>query len=211
MSFVIDSLFGKASTGPNVDINRTFKAGKSSVGGGNISIDPAVEALREESLGRARGLRDVASGLRQSTVGNRQAFIKSRLDPFKQQLAERKGELQRSLAQTGVRGTFANREMTAFDIEAAQATQNAEAQALAEALNTEAGMLQLEGSFDRFFEQVRQGAMNEEFAKLGLSASTVTNLISSAQNEAQLKNSARASNIGLLGNIAMATGMYLGK
>lgn len=189
MSNVIGSLLGE-SHAPSVDINRTFSTGASTLAGGNINIDPSIRGLYDESLGTTRGLLSSTMASRDDLIGNRSDFIQARTNPLRERIAQRRGQLNRELGRRGVFGTFANKERTNLDIDSERAMQDAEASALREALQTEAGYTQLAQALNTNIQGIASGRFNQELQSLGLSLNSILGLTSAAQKSAGMEDAA---------------------
>lgn len=208
MSNIVGSLLGESSA-PSVDINRTFSTGASTLSGGNINIDPSIRSLYDESLGTTRGLLSSTLASRDDLIGNRSDFIRSRTNPLRERIAERRGSLNKELGRRGVFGTFANKERTNLDIEGERALADAESQALAEALKTEAGFTQLAQSLNMSIADIASGRFNQELQSLGLSLQSILGLTSAAQQSAAMQDQAGQFGLSALAGIAYGAGKLL--
>lgn len=211
MGGVVNSLFGDSKV-DTPDVNRPFRTKYSSMVGGTFNMDPSVRALSEESLGTTRGLLASTLKSRQDLLGNRADFIRARTNPLREQLAARRGELQRGLGRTGVRGTFANKEMTNYDVAAGRALQDANATALQEALTTEAGYTQLAQGLNDYINNVGLQRAKQELAAIGLSGDIITKLTSAKVAAQQAQDEFGFNQADLWGKIAggVASGMDTG-
>ena len=198
MSNIVGSLLGE-SNAPSVDINQPFTTGTSTLAGGDIRIDPSIRSLYDESLGTTRGLLSSTLASRDDLIGNRADFIRSRTNPLRERIAERRGSLNKELGRRGVFGTFANKERTNLDIEGERALADAESQALAEALKTEAGFTQLSQALNMSIADIASGKFNQELQSLGLSVNSILGLTGAALQSAELQD-----NAGLSGLLSLA-------
>lgn len=207
MTNIVGSLFGDSSA-PSVDINRKFTTGDSTLAGGNIRVDPSIRGLYDESLGTTRGLLDSTLASRDDLIGNRSDFIQARTNPLRERIAQRRGQLNRELGRRGVFGTFANKERTNLDIDSERAMQDAEAQALNEALTTEAGFTQLAQGLNINVADIAQGRFNQELQSLGLSMNSILGLTGAAQESAALQDQAGAKGLENVAALAGAAAMF---
>lgn len=201
MGNIVGSLLGD-SNAPGVDINREFSTGSSTLAGGNINIDPSIRALYDESLGTTRGLLSSTLASRDDLIGNRSDFIRSRTNPLRERIAERRGSLNKELGRRGVFGTFANKERTNLDIEGERAMADAESQALAEALKTEAGFTQLAQGLNMNIADIASGRFNQELQALGLSVNSILGLTNAAQRSAAMEDAAGQFGLKALAGLA---------
>lgn len=109
-----------------IGMPETISTGYSSMSKGNISLDPSIRNLQQESYGRLgegvnRYLGDTDT-LRGRFTGNESAYKQARLNPLLQQTALRRGELQRSLGLRGIAGSsFGDQSINRFDIDSQRA------------------------------------------------------------------------------------------
>ena len=186
---------------------------------GQISVDPTGRNLQLDALGTFQGqLGDTRSSL----LGNQGAFQQARVNPLLEQLALRRGERERDLSRTGVRGTFRDRSLQDFDIAGERAVGDQRAIATQESLTA---INQLDAAGFAAGTGVGAQLFNQELQALGLSANTITALKAIAANlttgaasiranigSAQATNDAQvgANIAGLLGSGATAAGTALG-
>ncbi|MCP5005380.1 MAG: hypothetical protein GY941_15805 [Planctomycetes bacterium] len=113
---------------------------------GEFDIDPTIRAGQEEFLTAGKGLkssinkgfdkyntglgdlRDRSSDLRSSYEGNQSDYREAMLNPLREKIALREGELDRNLDRTNVRGSFAQQSRDNLAIESGRALGDAEAQ-----------------------------------------------------------------------------------
>lgn len=117
----------------------TMSTGYSSVNRGNIRIDPSIRSIQDQGLSRISGLYDQSGqygdeligntrSLRNRFLGNQSAYAESQMNPLRQQVAERRGELQRGLGLRGLGGSsFGEQSVTSFDLDSQRALQDASA------------------------------------------------------------------------------------
>jgi hypothetical protein len=110
--------------------------------------------------------------------------------------------LNKELGRRGVFGTFASKERTNLDIEGERALQDAESQALAEALKTEAGFTQLAQSLNLSITDIASGKFNQELQSLGLSVNSILGLTGAAVQSAGLQDAAGQFGLKTLAGIA---------
>ena len=173
---------------------------QSGFGTGFSTLNPRTGALSMDPLGRnlnLQGLDTYANSLgdiQNSLMGNQGALMQARVNPVLERLAAGRGQLQRGLGQTGVRGTFANQTMQNYDINAGRAEGDARAIAQSETTNAMAQIAQnlfgaQQGTASNIFTQELQG--------LQLSTATMQNLLSIAAN---LSTGAGSNAVALQGN-----------
>lgn len=181
---------------PEIDLNRLFSAGASTLQGGNLNIDPAVGGVRDDFLSRLNqvsqpgGNFDFGSrfrGLGEEFAGNQGSLINARMNPLRQQVAQQGGALQRNLGRRGVQGTFANQAMTNFGMEAGRQLGDAQAMATNDAMGARTNLLGAEQGAESALTQLLAGSnqqlLSQELAKLGLGANSIMGLLG-AQNTA---------------------------
>lgn len=120
-----------------------IRSGVSGIRPGVAGVRSGVSGLHSGYSGISSGLNTIQSGiggLRESLTGNRGAFMNARLNPLRQALAQRRGELTRSNDRRGVYGTFANQDLTNLDIAGNRAIADEAALALNEAIAAESGL-----------------------------------------------------------------------
>lgn len=248
MSFVtnglnntLTSLVGGTNVSP-IDLNRIFNTGYSTLQNGNLRLDPTIRQIQDQALTGytnllpainsrfdTTGLRGVSSNLSDiasQLTGNRNAFIQARVNPLRQALALRRGELQQSLNRRGVFGTFGNQDLTNLDITGNQAIGDAQTQALEDALNAQLGVNQAQasvqgqiigaGGAQTSATMNALSAINglgaqrfaQEMAALGLSADTINALLGLQQRAQQAQDVAGAQGVKNISGIA--TGILSG-
>ncbi len=105
----------------------------------NQNIDQLSQNI--SGLGDSRGqISDISSALtqqQQDLSGNRNAFINARVNPLRQSLASREGDLRRSLQRRGVSGSFANQDISNLNIEGNRAINDETARALQDSITAQ--------------------------------------------------------------------------
>lgn len=188
---------GAVTPAPQVDLNRTFRIGDTSLTGGILNLDPQVAGLRTNFLNRVNqvtspgGTFDFGSryrGLSDEFAGNQGSLINARLNPLRQNIAQRRGGLQRDLGRRGVMGTFANQAVSNFDIDAGRALGDAEAMATNDALMARTNLLGAEQGAESALTQLLGATSNDvlrqELAGLGLGVDSIAALLSAANQAA---------------------------
>ena len=182
---------------------------------GQSTIDPTGRNL---NLGALDTYIQNLGSTRSSLLGNQGAYQQARVRPLAERLALGRGQLQRGLGQTGVRGTFANRALQNYDIQGERALGDARALAQSETLNA---LSQLDQALFEGQTGVGQNLFNQELASLGLNVDFINNLRSiaanlstgagsnavSSQNAANQANQARAAAIRTFAGSLLAGGL----
>lgn len=170
---------------------------------GTISIDPTG---RDLNLGALGGLRSDLAQQREALLGNKGAFMEARVNPLIETLTRGRGQLQRGLGRTGVRGSIGQRALQSFDIAGERAL--GDARALAEQ-ETQNALNQITTQLFQGGTGVGTNIFNQELAALNLSTGTMQNLLNfatalttgagasavSSANAAAQHNQARAGDI----------------
>ena len=222
MSFVTDALFGKSpeAIAPERLVG-LFDPSREQVFSGIpeegfgtpfSTLNPRSGALSVDPLGRnlnLQGLDNFSSRIgqtRESLVGNQGAFINARVSPLLERLQAGRGQLQRGLGRTGVRGTFADRSLQDFDINAARAEGQARSLARQE---TDQAITALDQMLFGAETGVGQNVFNQEITSLGLSAEVINNLRAIAANLATNSGSSAVASQNNVNNneIARAEGV----
>ena len=167
-------------------------------------LDPSIREGQESFLNNVRGLRsqvnpafDYASseldsirdeviGLRSDFEGNQSAFREASLNPLRERIARREGELDRELERAGVRGTFADQSRTNFQLDAGRELSdqeaiiererinslgnllNMDADLLMQGLQTETGRINMLASLEESLRGVSTERFNQEMQQIGL-------------------------------------------
>ena len=83
------------------------------------------------------GIRDDIRGVRADYESNSGAFMESMLNPLRSEIARGRGELERSMSRRGMAGSsFANQQMTNFNVDSGRALTDATAQLENQRINT---------------------------------------------------------------------------
>ena len=216
---IIKKIYPKALSQITDSLNISTPYSSFDQGTGALSFDPTGRDLMTGALdtyGTNLGQ------TRQSLLGNQGAFIQARVNPLLEQLALGRGQLQRNLGRTNVRGTFANQALENYDITGNRAVADQRALATQETLNAVSSLDQaLFGAQSGIGAQLNA----DQLAQLGLSAQTIYNLRALASNlatgsasiglQGQIAqagaDTSRAGNLsGLLGSGLMAGGLFFG-
>jgi len=186
---------------------------------GEINIDPSVRQGQEDfktALGGFRGdigtsfdefntglagLQERSAGLRENFEGNQSAFRAASLAPLQERIARGRGELDRELGRTGVRGSFANQQRTGFELDAGRDLSIREAEIentrinklgdflgmdaalLKEGLASDTGRLKLLASLEESLLGVSTERFNQELSLLGLPANFIGGTSQNAANQ----------------------------
>lgn len=130
----------------------TMGTGYSTLKEGQLTLDPSIRSIQEQSLSRNTNLYNELGesgknilgnlqGLRGRYEGNAAAYTKARVNPMEQELTTRQGELQRNLGLRGVSGSsFGEGAQTNFAIDKERALGDARAQAEMENLQALTGI-----------------------------------------------------------------------
>lgn len=159
-----------------------FGTGFSSVVDGNVTIDPSIRALQEEYLTKNRSLYDETGrygdevignsrGLRNRFLGNQSEYMESQLNPIRQQIETRRGELQRNNSLRGISGSsFGDQSLNNFETDSGRALRDARSQTEFEQLNALTGIdAQLtQQMFQKVSGQAKLNGENLEVSKLRL-------------------------------------------
>jgi hypothetical protein len=174
---------------------------------GQFNIDPSIRAGLDNFETDIRGLKDPintafdtassgirdlqsrSAGIREGFEGNQSAFREAQLNPLRETIARREGQLDRSLNRTGVKGTFAEQSKNALAFEGARRLRNAEAEIenqrinklgdflqidanlLKEGLASETGRIGLMAELSKTLAGISSEKFQQELALLGLPAS----------------------------------------
>ncbi len=170
------SNISKAWRGPGTDMNYnteqfnvgTFSTPYSNLTNGRLSMDPSIRQLQDEGLGTYLSRSDET---RNRFLGNDAAYTRARLNPLREQLATRRGELGRSIGLRGLAGSsFGEQALTNFDIDSSRAI--GDAGAIAERENLQA-ITGLDSARLQAMMGLSQDRFNQELAGLGLSAQQI--------------------------------------
>lgn len=115
------------------------RTGYSTAIGGKVKIDPSIRAIQDRGLGNINELYGQTGAygdeligntrsLRNRFLGNQSDYAESQMNPLRQQIATRRGEVQRSIGNRGLGGSsFGEQSITSFDTESQRALQDASA------------------------------------------------------------------------------------
>ena len=152
----------------------SISTGNSSLSGGQVIIDPSIRAIQDKGLGRideqyaqtgAYGDELIGNtrSLRNRFLGNQSAYADAQMNPLRQQVSERRGELERSNSLRGVSGSsFGDQSRTSFDTESQRALQDASA-------NVEMQQLQALTGIDAQMTQQMFGKISTQMQLNGMS------------------------------------------
>ena len=113
--------------------------GNSGMANGQVTLDPSIRSIQDKGLGRiddqyaqteAYGNELIGNtrSLRNRFLGNQSAYAEAQMNPLRQQVSERRGELERSNSLRGVAGSsFGDQSRNTFDFESQRALQDASA------------------------------------------------------------------------------------
>jgi len=196
MGGVVDAIFGSggsdvSGTDPKENIRLFGNAQDQILGGvdqfstGFSSLDPRSGVINIDPTGRNLNLTSLGifgqnlGQTRESLLGNQGAFMNARVNPLIEQLAAGRGQLERSINRTGVRGTLQNQALQNYDIAGNRAVADQRALATNDSLNalTTLDQLLFQGGTG-----VGQNITDQELATLGLSVDTVKVLKAIASN-----------------------------
>ncbi len=156
-----------------------------------LTLDPSIRALQDEGINRARGMmgevggavsgyRDKLLGVRSRLEGNASPLTEARVNPIRQQNAQRQGALQRSLGLRNVSGSsFADQSMNNLAFESGRAEGDARALAEADNISAITGIdkdivssvmqkVQLEAQLNGYTTDIANQRLQQELAAFGL-------------------------------------------
>ena len=127
----LSNVFGREGTDPDYAAGeyagpKNYYTQFSSLEDGRLKLDPSIRSLQETALKRTgEGLGDYltrSEDIRNRFLGNQSAFRQARLNPLQSQMAQRRGEIQRSIGLRGLGGSsFGEQSLTGFDVESQRA------------------------------------------------------------------------------------------
>lgn len=196
--------------------------GYSRLDNGKLTIDPSIRDIQDRSLGRIDDLYGEAGqygdeligntrSLRNRFIGNQSAYSEAQLNPLRQQVSLRRGELQRNIGQRGLSGSsFGEQAITSFDTESGRALQDASANVEMQQLQALTGIdanltqqmfgkISTQAQLNGESLQVAKDRFAQELAALGLGLDQIklmTNAYESYQNrlnEAQPRQTGHAA------------------
>ncbi len=154
--------------------------GYSSMDRGVVRIDPSIRAIQDKGLARIDELYGQTGAygdeligntrtLRNRFLGNQSDYANAQLNPLRQQIANRRGELQRGTSIRGLTGSsFGDQAMSSFDFESQRALQDASA-------NVEMQQLQALTGIDANLAQQMFGKVSMQSALNGESLDVAKN------------------------------------
>lgn len=134
------------------------------------------------------GVREGFAGLRSNFEGNQSGFREASLAPLRERIARGRGELDRELNRTGVRGSFSNQQRTGFELDAGRDLSIREAEIentrinrlgdflqidanlLKEGLASSTGRIELLAKLEESLAGISTERFEQELALLGLPA-----------------------------------------
>ena len=226
MSSVVKSaakVFGGGSS-PSINVNQPFRFGRSRLQGGRLKIDPRFEQNRNRYLEGIEELQPLATrfsgfaprfaDLSEEFAGNEGRLINARLNPLRRRIASAEGDLKESLNRRKVFGSFANQDLTGFDIDAGIALGDAEALATMDALSARTDLtgremaaaeadVQNQLRFNQLYGNAASTILQEELAGLQLSSGVMSKLMAM---QADVEASNRDFNSKVAGTLLGAAG-----
>ena len=179
MGGVVDTIFGggQAQSGPTLGLNKTakklnkrypsiFGTGYSTIDRtlGQTALDPFI---RDTLTGGLNRFTENTQDIRNRLLSNENPFTQAMVDPYLRAYERGRGELQRNVARTGVRGTFADRSLQDYDISGQRELGNVRAEAEARTLDALTALDQSQYEADR---ATAVAVLDQELKSLGLSA-----------------------------------------
>ena len=200
---------------------RTFGTGFSTSNDGNVTIDPSIRAIQDKGLGRIDQLYgetgkygDELIGntrtLRERFIGNQSAYSDSQLNPLRQQVSERRGELERNQGLRGISGSsFGEQSVNAYDIESQKALRDASADVEMQQLQALTGIdsqmtqqmfgkISLQAQLNGESLSVAKERLQQELAALGIGADQIkliAGVFESQQGRSEKERNDIATNI----------------
>lgn len=104
---------------------------------GRVTVDPSIRAIQDEGLSRTKSMYGDAGAygdeligntrsLRERFIGNNSAYADSQLNPLRQQMATRRGEIQQNIGLRGMSGSsFGEQALTNYETDSQRALQDA--------------------------------------------------------------------------------------
>lgn len=221
--------FGRYGMKRNQFAGLPVSTGYSTAYQGNVTLDPSIRSIQDRSLGRIDELYGKAGSygdelisntrsLRNRFLGNQSAYSESQLNPLRQQVATRRGEIQRSLGLRGVSGSsFGDQTINAFDIESQRGLQDASAnvemqqlQALtgidANLANQMFGKISIQSALNGESLQIAKERLAQELSALGLGQAQITLMANQFENY-QRRMLQNLNDVSHTDNISYSSGM----
>lgn len=151
-SNTVQQAFGRYGMKRNLFSTVPVSTGYSSARQGEVIIDPSIRAIQDQGLVRINDLYGQTGAygdeligntrtLRNRFLGNQSDYANAMLNPLREQVAQRRGELARSTSIRGLSGSsFGEQAMTNFDIASQRALQDAGAKVEMEQLQALTGI-----------------------------------------------------------------------
>ena len=199
----------------------SMNTGYSSAINGNVTMDPSIRAIQDQAMARNAGLygdlntggaeiMNNLRGTRSRFQGNQSAYIESKLNPMRQEYAQREGALQRNIGLRGLTGSsFGQQSLDSFSTEKNRGLGDARAQAEFENLSALTGIdaQMAQTMFGKVGQQMQLNGMDLDTAKARLAGelqalgvgqaqiNTMVNAFESQQNRAFQERKAIADSI----------------
>lgn len=222
----------KISTG-----NSTYDTAK-----GTLNLDPTIRAGQDSFLSAISGMRnpinaaydtndaglaglsDRSAGLRADFEGNQSAYRDAQLNPLREKIAGRKGELDRNLERTKVRGSFGEQARNTLSLASGRALSDQEAvvennrinalgdflgmdaDLLKQGLSSETGRISLLASLEDSLRSVSTERFNQEMQALGLPAQFIQGNIAGASIRSNAAGLDAQAGIKLAGTVIEGAG-----
>lgn len=177
----------------------------------DISLNPQIEQLRQESLA---GTRDLTGQVRSdiSTLRELQnPFIQARVRPLQERLRQSRSALDQNFGRRNVFGSFRQNALNNFDIQSGQAISDQTALATREVQDS---ILQRQGfqrNLSNDISRQQSNLLNEELQQLNLSQNSIAQVIQS-QFQDSTSTSGRAekkdNTLESLGTIASVAALF---
>ena len=193
---------GLASPPPPPSVaEKSFTSGKSSISGGGVNIDPAVEARRQQGLQLAEGSLAATQQNRES-IGSGEAFIRSRTDPLRESiLAQKQAQIERQ-QNTGIsESAFGAQSRENLDISSKQALDQGTLSAFDDFVKIGKDFDSSEASSLKLLEAVRTTQFAQDAKARGMSADLLSQLKDIDLRAAGLKGDEAAAKRSKAGGI----------
>lgn len=207
----VGNKFGRQGQKKNPNPLLPLDTGYSSAMQGRVTIDPSIRAIQDRGLSRINDLYGETGrygdelignsrSLRSRFEGNRSAYADSQLNPMRQQIASRRGEIQQNIGMRGISGSsFADQSINNFDTESNRELQDAGAKVEFEQLQALTGIdsqmaqqmfgkIAQQAQLNGESQEIAQQRLAQELAALGLGQQQI-NLMTSAFEATQKRRS----------------------
>ena len=176
-----------------LDLDPTIRANQGRSRANIRRLRPEIDDAFSRNTAGIRDLQDRSADIQTDFEGNQSAFREAQLAPLQEGIARGRGDLDRELGRTNVRGTFANQARSGFEFDSSRELRNAEAQIENQRINTLGDFLQIDADF------LKQGLASET-GKVGMLAELES--IISGMNSEQFDQEMRG--LGLFGQFTGA-------